>query len=119
MLQGYAGILQIDGYGGYDLFQKWPGIVHAGCFAHARRKFVETVQVLPKAAQAKSKANEAIFLIGQLYDIERELKGSNDEARKTAREERSTPVLNELRQWLESTALWSRRAASSVKRCIT
>ena len=32
------------------------------------------------------------------------MKDSNDEARKTVREERSTPVLNELRQWLESTA---------------
>ena len=104
LLEGYSGVLQTDGYGGYDAFAQRPGIIHAGCFAHARRKFVETVQSLPKAAQAKSKANEAILLIAKLYDIEREMKNANDEARKIAREERSTPVLNELRQWLKHTA---------------
>ena len=72
--------------------------------AHARRKFVETVQSLPKAVQAQSEANRAILLIGKLYDIEREMRDAHPEARKTARLNRSQPILHELRQWLESTA---------------
>ena len=104
LLRGYTGILQTDGYGGYDAVGHSPKLTHAGCMAHARRKFVETVQSLPKAAQAKSQANEAILLIGQLYDIEREMKDADHEARRAAREERSRPILTELRQWLEHTA---------------
>ncbi len=104
LLQDYAGILQTDGYGGYDAFGQFPEIVHAGCMSHARRKFVETVQSLPKAAQAKSQANEAILLIGQLYDIERQMKDADYEARRAARHARSQPILHELRQWLESMA---------------
>ena len=104
LLEGYTGILQTDGYGGYDAVGQLPHIVHAGCIAHARRKFVETVQSLPKAAQAKSEANQAILFIGKLYDIEREMKDADHEARQAARDERSRPVLTQLRQWLESTA---------------
>ena len=104
LLEGYTGILQTDGYGGYDAVGHSPMLTHAGCMAHARRKFIETVQSLPKAAQAKSQANEAILLIGKLYNIEREMKDGDHEARRAARDERSRPVLTELRQWLESTA---------------
>ena len=104
LLRGYTGILQTDGYGGYDAVGHSPMLTHAGCMAHARRKFVETVQSLPKAAQAKSQANEAILLIGKLYDIEREMKDADHEVRRAAREERSRPILTELRQWLEHTA---------------
>jgi transposase len=42
MLEGYSGYLQTDGYGGYDAaLRGMSGIVHVGCFAHARRKFFE------------------------------------------------------------------------------
>ena len=37
-LEGYSGYLQTDGYAGYDSAVKdMPGIIHVGCFAHARR----------------------------------------------------------------------------------
>ena len=42
-----AGILQSDGYGAYDHVGQ-AGIVHAACWAHARRKFFEAVKVNPK-----------------------------------------------------------------------
>ncbi|MHB8455943.1 MAG: IS66 family transposase [Acidiferrobacterales bacterium] len=104
LLQDYSGILQTDGYGGYDAFGHYPDIVHAGCLAHARRKFVETVQSLPKPVQSQSEANRAVLMIGRLYDIEREYKDATDEGRLTARQTRSLPILKDLRAWMETTA---------------
>ena len=39
-LQLFEGILQTDGYAAYDRIGG-PKIVHAGCWAHARRKFID------------------------------------------------------------------------------
>ncbi len=36
-LNDYQGIVQSDGYGGYDFLDKWQDILHVGCWAHARR----------------------------------------------------------------------------------
>jgi hypothetical protein len=43
----YRGLVQTDGYGGYDLLDRGSGIVHAGCWAHVRRKF-HVVQTVPR-----------------------------------------------------------------------
>jgi transposase len=41
-LEGYSGYLQTDGYERYDYAVKGrPEIIHVGCFAHARRYFIE------------------------------------------------------------------------------
>ncbi|MBV8401559.1 MAG: IS66 family transposase [Acetobacteraceae bacterium] len=42
-LAGFAGLLQTDGYAGYGPVGA-SGLVHAGCWAHARRYFYEAVQ---------------------------------------------------------------------------
>ena len=39
MLDGFQGFMQTDGYAGYDAVGNETGIVHVGCFVHARRKF--------------------------------------------------------------------------------
>jgi len=44
MLDGFQGFLQTDGYVGYDALGKQSGIVHVGCFVHARRKFDEALR---------------------------------------------------------------------------
>jgi len=46
-LGNFEGILQSDGYGAYD-HVGGAGIVHAACWAHARRKFFEALKVNPK-----------------------------------------------------------------------
>jgi len=43
-LKDYQGYIQTDAYSGYDALGRRPGIFHAGCWAHARRKFVEVVK---------------------------------------------------------------------------
>ena len=46
-LGNFEGLLQSDGYGGYDHIGG-KGIVHAACWAHARRKFFDAVKLNPK-----------------------------------------------------------------------
>src|SRR5262249_9772631 len=50
-LKDWNGILQTDGYQAYDQVGG-PGVIHVGCWAHARRKFVDAVKVNPKDAAA-------------------------------------------------------------------
>jgi transposase len=69
-LASYEGYLQTDGYDGYTAIGEKEGIVHVGCWAHARRKFVEALKI----AQGESSAAEMLALIGVLYDIEHELR---------------------------------------------
>jgi hypothetical protein len=44
LFEGYQGILQTDGYEGYGAIGREPGIVHVGCWAHARRRFVDALK---------------------------------------------------------------------------
>lgn len=44
-LEGYCGKLQTDGYQAYDDGVGGPGMLHAGCWGHARRGFVDAVKV--------------------------------------------------------------------------
>lgn len=50
-LKQWEGILQTDGYQAYDDIGGGK-LVHVGCWAHARRKFVDAVKVNPKDGEA-------------------------------------------------------------------
>lgn len=66
--------------------------------AHARRKYYDLY------AQDRSPiAAEAMRRIGLLYAIEREIRGQPPAVRRAARQERSAPILEDLRGWLEAT----------------
>src|SRR5580692_2950635 len=63
-LKGWTGILQTDGYQAYDRVGG-PGLIHVGCWAHARRKFVDAAKVNPQdgAAIAMVARMDALFLV--------------------------------------------------------
>jgi transposase len=63
-LGAWEGILQTDGYQAYDDVGG-PKLVQVGCWAHARRKFVDAVKVNPQDAAAVSMVSrmDALFLI--------------------------------------------------------
>jgi len=63
-LRGWNGILQTDGYQAYDQVGG-PGLIHVGCWAHARRKFVDAVKVNPQdgAAIAMVTRMDALFVV--------------------------------------------------------
>jgi transposase len=97
-LSGFKGHLQSDAFSGYKLVCK-DGITSVGCWAHARRKFVDIVKIVKKPG----KAAEAVAIIGKLYDIERYAKENNlpPEKVKELRHEKSKPVLDLFRKWLD------------------
>jgi transposase len=98
-LQGYSGYLQVDGYVGYDR----TGATLVGCFAHARRKFVEAQKVQAKGKSGK--ADWAISHIGKLYRIEAEFKAKSPEQKQALRQQHAQPLLDQLKSWLDKSAL--------------
>ena len=106
-LNGYKGYVQTDGYGGYDFIDKDPDMYHVGCWAHARRKFVDVIKASGKSQSAKSRtgnAEKAVGYIGNLYAIEKEAKEKNltpDETH-TLRQQKAKPVLDEFNSWLNT-----------------
>src|SRR6266849_5162144 len=60
----WEGILQTDGYQAYDHIGG-EKLVHVGCWAHARRKFVDAVKVNPQDAAAINMVTrmDALFLV--------------------------------------------------------
>ncbi|WP_370169255.1 IS66 family transposase [Sinorhizobium fredii] len=80
ILPGFSGILQVDGYAGYNRLiapdRVGPSIQLASCWAHARRKLVAITRtgVAPIA-------EEGVKRIGELYQIEADLRGLDPEAR--------------------------------------
>jgi transposase len=95
-LGDFAGILQVDGYGGYAaLARRRQQVSLAFCWAHARRKFYELADSSPVAT-------EVLRRIALLYAIEDEVRGSSAEQRRAIRDDRSRVIVDDLRQYLEA-----------------
>jgi transposase len=93
-LGDFAGILQVDGYGGYTaLARRRQQVRLAFCWAHVRRKFYELADSSPVAT-------EVLRRIALLYRVEDEVRGSTAEQRCAARAERSRVIVEELHQYL-------------------
>jgi transposase len=99
-LKDFKGILQTDGYSGFNELRIKPGIINIGCFAHCRRKFFEVIKV---SGNARGKANEAVKIIEKLYEIEREAKGLSFTEKYAMRQEKSKPILEGFNQLLKSS----------------
>jgi len=93
-LGNFNGLFQTDGYQGYNRVGG-PKMVHAGCLAHARRKFVDAVKLNPKDQQAA----RIVALMDELFAIDREAREQNlDYAQRNAlRQQRAPQVLERLR----------------------
>lgn len=94
-LKDFKGMIQVDGYKAYDIFDDTSQTRLLGCMAHARRKFEQSLN------NKKEVAEHAMKKFQKLYQIERQATGMTYEQRKELREEQAVPVLNELRDWLE------------------
>jgi transposase len=87
-LQNYSGILQADGYAGFNRLYEKGRIVEAACWAHVRRKFHDLYQ-----AHRSPIAKEALERIAQLYGIEQDIRGRSPAERRENRQARSRPLL--------------------------
>jgi len=101
LLDGYRGYLMTDDYAGYNAVAAKDGVERLACWAHARRKFVDAQKVQPKGKTGR--ADMALNLINKLYGIERDLKEASDTERFEARQQRSQPILEQLKAWLDKT----------------
>lgn len=92
----FAGILQVDGYGGYAaLAKRRQQLVLAFCWAHVRRKFFELAATSPVAT-------EVLRRITKLYLVEDDVRGLTPEQRRAARTERSRVIIDDLRVYLDA-----------------
>jgi transposase len=93
-LGGYEGILQTDGYAAYDRVGA-PKMVHAGCWAHARRKIHDALKLNPEDRMARALVGrmDALFAI----DAEARKAGLDASARQELRRERAVPLLETIR----------------------
>ena len=113
-LGDYAGILQTDGYAGYNN-AGGPGLVRAGCWSHARRNFVDAVKLNQLDAVAidfVKKMNDLFAVDGEASDGKLSL-----EARDRLRQEKSAPLVEEIHKKLlavKGTLLPKSKAGQAV-----
>ena len=121
-LTGFSGIVQCDGYSGYNQVED---VVLAVCSAHCRRKFYEALPrerqkklklldinsetdvkdiQLPSAEQMKNMipAEVGLVFFNKLFFIEKGLKGMAPEQRKGQRLEKEAPVWEKFWAWIET-----------------
>jgi transposase len=100
-LAAFQGALQADAYTGYDGLYRTDRVVEIGCWAHARRRFVEALMADPQAALMVAR-------IQQLYQVEHAAAELDADARRALRREHSVPLLAQIeavRQELVRTVL--------------
>jgi transposase len=97
-LSGFSGILQTDGYAAYERVGG-AGMVHAACWTHARRKFVDALKLNASDAEVAQMVARIDALFG--IDAEARARGLDQAGRLALRQEQARPVLAALRQELE------------------
>lgn len=102
----YAGIrqgavLMSDGYEVYNGIAQAHRLIHLGCWAHARRYFVEAKQALPKPVRGVHQpATQMIAAMGELYAVEARAKDMKPSERGVLRVQHSRPVLERIQELL-------------------
>src|SRR6202158_1598922 len=96
-LEGFKGILQVDGYAGYRKLAERGDVELAFCWAHMRRKFYELATPGPAPI-----ASEALRHIAEFYAIEKDIRGRSAEERRITRQQKSRPLADTFEQWLRA-----------------
>lgn len=112
ILENFSGYLQTDGYQAYETALKnlpEDRIVHVGCWAHARRKFVDADK-----SSSSFLTKEALKRIGRIYEVENQLREESLEtdAFQNQRIERLLPLMEGFHEWAVTMA--TRTAPSSA-----
>jgi transposase len=96
-LEGFKGVLHVDGYAGFERLAINSDVVLAACWAHARRKFYKVAE-----ATGSPVAAEALRRIGELYVVEARVRGQSSAHRLAERRSFSRPIVQALHAWLEA-----------------
>ena len=113
-LGNFKGILQSDGYGGYDRVGG-AGIVHAGCWAHARRKFFDAVKLNPKDQTAIG----IVALMDQLFAIDAQARAQKftQSNRHLLRQQKARPLLEQIKGAIEAARVQALPSSALAKGC--
>jgi len=95
-LSSFRGVLQVDGYAGFETLAGGE-IALAACWAHARRKFYDVHQETESPVAA-----EALRRIAEIYAIETEVRGRSAAERQRVRVDRTRPLVEALKTWLQA-----------------
>jgi len=102
LLDGFNGILQVDGYAVYKKLaapaRVGGPVTLAYCWSHLRRQFYE----LYVGGNAPI-ATEALARIKLLYDTEADIRGLSPELRRAMRQQHSGPVLEAMKPWFKAS----------------
>jgi len=109
-LGDYEGYIQTDGYSGYNELGRKKGIIHVGCWAHARRKFKEVQNAAKNIKNRKGKTGSAdvpLSYIRKLYAIENRAKSLDytPEQLYKERQDKARPILDKFKKWLDRRSL--------------
>src|SRR6516162_4009015 len=96
-LEAFRGVLQVDGYAGFERLTERGDIVLAACWAHTRRKFFDVHE-----STGSPIAAEALRRVTELYAIEKSIRGRTAEERRSVRDTRSRPLVEAMKPWLET-----------------
>jgi transposase len=100
-LGNFTGYVQTDGFNGYDFLDHAENIRHIGCWAHARRKFMDVVTAQGKKRKTGA-ADAALSFISKLYKLEKEARAKELSLEEIyqMRQSRAKPILDDFHQWL-------------------
>jgi len=103
-LKGFSGILQTDGYQGYNQVENAKRLY---CLAHIRRKYFDIVSKLKDEALKNSRAVIGFSFCEQLYKIEKELREQYESSddyyvkRYGTRLEKSAPIIEDFIRYVD------------------
>lgn len=103
LLSSSTQAIMVDGYDGYQPACETYSITRLGCWAHARRKFMDAKKAQPKGKTGK--ADQALAYIQKLYRIEAKIKDDPPERRHEIRKTEAPPIMADLKKWLDKSSL--------------
>lgn len=100
----YGGILHSDGYVAYEKDIGTKDLIHACCWSHARRGFIDAIKVQDRGKAADAKLERAVALMDGLFAIDREAREQDLSLadRHALRQERAPQLLSELHTLLHT-----------------
>ena len=98
-LKEFKGYLHTDGYKAYRGIEN---VTIVGCWAHARRRFCEALEVLPESQRKGSTAAIGLDYCGKLYAIEKKMKDESPKDKLKERQEQAKPLLDAFFAWAKS-----------------
>ena len=101
LLSGFHGYLMTDAYEAYN---KLEGVTRSLCWAHVRRKFVDSIPLDSQKREIPGSAGaEARKRIGELFDVEARIQDLPYEDKQRIRQEESRPILEDFWTWVGET----------------